>query len=189
MGQHTPRIVAPFRDLEFKRHPPFSRRPEMVRPRLELLARHAAVLFVDLIDCHFERSREISYYLGMSRDYDFWIYIITNRNDSVLYIGVTNSLSRRTWEHREGIGAGFPSDYRCKKLIYFEHYRIFATHRARKTAQEVVALEENRVDQSSESELARSWQRRLARHIVVRDLSTLLRDARNDRSPVLPNSR
>src|SRR5438132_6074874 len=46
MGQHTPRIVAPFRDLEFKRRSPFSRPPEMVRPRLELLARHAAVLFV-----------------------------------------------------------------------------------------------------------------------------------------------
>ena len=59
----------------------------------------------------------------MGRDYNFWTYIVTNKNHSVLYIGVTNSLSRRTWEHREGIGAGFPSDYRCKKLIYFEHYR------------------------------------------------------------------
>jgi putative endonuclease len=59
----------------------------------------------------------------MSRDYDFWVYIMTNRNDSVLHIGVTNSLSRRTWQHREGIGDGFDSDYRCKKLIYFEHYR------------------------------------------------------------------
>ena len=59
----------------------------------------------------------------MSRDYDFWIYIVTNRNHSVLYIGVTNRLSRRVWEHREGIGAGFAADYQCKKLIYYEHYR------------------------------------------------------------------
>ncbi len=44
----------------------------------------------------------------MPRDYDFWVYIVTNRNDSVLYIGVTNCLSRRTWKHREGIGANFP---------------------------------------------------------------------------------
>ena len=58
----------------------------------------------------------------MSRDYDFWIYIVTNRNHSVLYIGVTNSLSRRSWEHDEGIGARFPSAYRCNKLIYYEHY-------------------------------------------------------------------
>ena len=54
----------------------------------------------------------------MSRDYDFWIYIVTNRNHSFLYIGVTNSLSRRIWEHREGIGAAFPATYRCNKLIY-----------------------------------------------------------------------
>ena len=101
---------------------------------MELLARHAAVLFIDLVIlvrprvgvlCHVERSRDISYCLtsAMPRDYDFWIYIVTNRNDSVLYIGVTNSLSRRTWKHREGIGANFPSRYQCKKLIYYEHYR------------------------------------------------------------------
>ena len=60
---------------------------------------------------------------AMPRDYNFWIYIVTNRNESVLYIGVTNSLSRRTWEHREGTRTGFASDYRCKKLIYYEHYR------------------------------------------------------------------
>jgi putative endonuclease len=60
----------------------------------------------------------------MSRDYNFWIYVVTNRNESVLYIGVTNSLSRRTWEHREGTRTRFASDYRCKKLIYYEHRDI-----------------------------------------------------------------
>ncbi len=58
----------------------------------------------------------------MPRDYNFWIYTVTNRNQSVLYIGVTNRLSRRTWEHREGDKAGFASKYQCKKLIYYEHY-------------------------------------------------------------------
>jgi putative endonuclease len=57
------------------------------------------------------------------RDYDFWIYIVTNRNHSVLYIGGKNSVSRRTWQHREGTGANFPALYQCKKLIYYEHYR------------------------------------------------------------------
>jgi putative endonuclease len=52
----------------------------------------------------------------MARDYSFWVYIVTNRNHSVLYIGVTNSLSRRTWQHREGTGAEFPSAYRCTKF-------------------------------------------------------------------------
>jgi putative endonuclease len=55
----------------------------------------------------------------MPRDYNFWVYVVTNRNDSVLYIGVTNGLSRRIWKHREGIGANFPARYQCKKLIYY----------------------------------------------------------------------
>jgi len=59
----------------------------------------------------------------MPRDYNFWVYIITNRGHSVLYIGITNRLSRRTWEHRGGVKAGFASKYQCKKLIYYEHYR------------------------------------------------------------------
>jgi len=57
------------------------------------------------------------------RDYNFWVYIVTNRNHSVLYIGVTNRLSRRTWQHRSGVKAGFASKYQCKKLIYYKHYR------------------------------------------------------------------
>ncbi len=83
-----------------------------------------------LRSCHSERSRGISYCYPavMSRDYDFWIYIITNRNHSVLYIGVTNSLTRRTWEHGEGTGASFPAAYRCNKLIYYEHYTDAAKH-------------------------------------------------------------
>jgi putative endonuclease len=58
----------------------------------------------------------------MARDYNFWVYIVTNRNNSVLYIGVTNSLSRRTWQHREGNHVGFAADYRCTKVIYYEWY-------------------------------------------------------------------
>jgi putative endonuclease len=59
----------------------------------------------------------------MLYDYNFWVYIVTNRNHSVLYIGVTNRLSRRTLEHREGSKLGFASKYQCRKLIYYEHYR------------------------------------------------------------------
>jgi putative endonuclease len=36
---------------------------------------------------------------------------------------VTNRLSRRTWEHREGSKVGFAAKYQCKKLIYYEHHR------------------------------------------------------------------
>jgi putative endonuclease len=59
----------------------------------------------------------------MPHDYNFWIYMMTNRNHTVLYIGMTNRLSRRTWEHREGAKSGFASKYQCRKLVYCEHYR------------------------------------------------------------------
>jgi putative endonuclease len=58
----------------------------------------------------------------MSRDYDFWVYIVTNQNDSVLYIGMTNDLARRISEHRAGELPGFTAEYRCNKLIYYEYY-------------------------------------------------------------------
>jgi len=76
------------------------------------------------VDCHVEQSRDISNCFSfMPCDYNFWIYIITNRSHSVLYIGITNRLSRRSWQHREGDAAGFASKYQCKKLVYYEHYR------------------------------------------------------------------
>jgi len=57
----------------------------------------------------------------MSRDYNFWVYIVTNEHDSVLYVGMTNDLARRVSEHRDGEIPGFTADYRCRKLIYYEH--------------------------------------------------------------------
>ena len=45
---------------------------------------------------------------------------MTNRTNNVLYIGVTNSLTRRIVEHAEGRGSVFTSKYNCSKLVYFE---------------------------------------------------------------------
>jgi len=50
----------------------------------------------------------------MARDYNFWIYIVTNEHDSVLHIGMTNDLARRISEHRAGEIPGFAADYRCR---------------------------------------------------------------------------
>jgi len=58
----------------------------------------------------------------MSRDYDFWVYIMTNQHDTVLYIGMTNDLTRRISEHRSGETPGFTADFQCHKLVYDEHY-------------------------------------------------------------------
>ena len=57
----------------------------------------------------------------MLRDYNFWVYIVTNEHARVLYAGMTNDLARRISEPRAGEIPGFAADYRCKKLVYYEH--------------------------------------------------------------------
>ncbi|MBU1200530.1 GIY-YIG nuclease family protein [Patescibacteria group bacterium] len=51
----------------------------------------------------------------------WFVYIITNHKDTVLYTGITNNLKRRIWEHQEKIvGNSFSKKYRLYKLIWFE---------------------------------------------------------------------
>ena len=50
----------------------------------------------------------------------YYIYIMTNRYNSVLYTGVTNNLIKRVHNHKEGTGSKFSSKYNLKKLVYFE---------------------------------------------------------------------
>ena len=50
----------------------------------------------------------------------YFVYIITNANNSVFYIGITNNLIRRIFEHQEGKVSGFSQKYKLKKLVYFE---------------------------------------------------------------------
>jgi putative endonuclease len=50
----------------------------------------------------------------------YFVYIMTNWDNTVLYIGMTNNLIRRVFEHREGVQEGFTKKYRLKKLVYFE---------------------------------------------------------------------
>lgn len=51
-----------------------------------------------------------------------WVYIMTNKLNGTLYVGVTNNLVRRVWEHREGVVDGFTRSYRLKRLVYFEEH-------------------------------------------------------------------
>ena len=53
----------------------------------------------------------------------YYIYMMTNKTRTVLYTGVTNSLLRRVWQHREGRIAGFASRYNCDCLVYHESFR------------------------------------------------------------------
>jgi putative endonuclease len=49
-----------------------------------------------------------------------WVYIMTNRPNGILYVGVTSDLPRRTYEHREGLVEGFTKKYGLKRLVYME---------------------------------------------------------------------
>jgi putative endonuclease len=53
---------------------------------------------------------------------DAWVYIMTNRPNGTLYVGVTTNLPRRTWEHREGVIEGFTKKYGLKRLVYYERH-------------------------------------------------------------------
>jgi putative endonuclease len=49
-----------------------------------------------------------------------WVYIMTDRPNGTIYIGVTSDLARRAWEHREGLADGFTKRYGLKRLVYSE---------------------------------------------------------------------
>ena len=51
-----------------------------------------------------------------------WVYIMSNRRDGVLYIGLTADLSRRIVQHREGKGSAFCRRYGLKRLVYAEEH-------------------------------------------------------------------
>ncbi len=53
---------------------------------------------------------------------DAWVYIITNRPNGTLYVGVTSNLARRVWEHREGLADGFTKRYGLKRLVFAERH-------------------------------------------------------------------
>ncbi len=63
-----------------------------------------------------------------------WVYIMSNKPNGTLYIGVTNDLVRRVWEHRDGVGSRFVRRYALTRLIYFEHHEDIRTAIQRETS-------------------------------------------------------
>jgi putative endonuclease len=55
------------------------------------------------------------------------VYIMASKMDGVLYVGVTSSLTKRIWEHKEGLVEAFTEKYNVKRLVYFElHSDMYA---------------------------------------------------------------
>ena len=53
--------------------------------------------------------------------HNYYIYMMTNKSNSVLYTGVTNNLERRVFEHKNQELTGFTQQYNATKLVYYEH--------------------------------------------------------------------
>jgi putative endonuclease len=66
----------------------------------------------------------------------FAVYIMASQRNGTLYVGHTDSLSRRAFEHRDGSAPGFTTTYGVKRLVYYEYFETreaaFARERAMK---------------------------------------------------------
>jgi putative endonuclease len=51
----------------------------------------------------------------------YWVYIVCSVSGT-LYIGITNNIERRVWEHKSGEFEGFASRYGCNRLVYYESF-------------------------------------------------------------------
>ena len=51
----------------------------------------------------------------------YYVYMLTNKTNKVLYTGVTNNLKRRIYEHKNGLVDGFTKKYNVHKLVYFDY--------------------------------------------------------------------
>ena len=56
----------------------------------------------------------------MPGEHLYYVYLLTNKNDKVMYVGVTNNLERRVCEHKAKMVIGFTEKYNVNKLVYFE---------------------------------------------------------------------
>jgi putative endonuclease len=52
----------------------------------------------------------------------YYVYILASQRNGTLYVGVTNDLVRRAWEHREGAAEGFTKRYGVNRLVYYEEF-------------------------------------------------------------------
>ena len=62
-----------------------------------------------------------------------WVYILANRRRGTLYVGSTDNLGRRIWEHKQKLIPGFTTRYGVDRLVYYEAYDLLmdARHRER----------------------------------------------------------
>ncbi|MGZ3871400.1 MAG: GIY-YIG nuclease family protein [Mucilaginibacter sp.] len=57
------------------------------------------------------------------KNHNYCVYILTNRSNTTLYVGVTSELETRVWQHKNKVFKGFTSKYEINKLVYFEEFQ------------------------------------------------------------------
>ena len=55
------------------------------------------------------------------KQHNYYVYILSNWNNKVIYVGMTNNMERRLYEHKNKLIEGFTKKYNLDKLVYFEH--------------------------------------------------------------------
>ena len=76
-----------------------------------------------LVSCHFkrrEKSHARMWVRQLINNHKYYVYILANKSNSVLYVGMTNNLERRLFEHKNKLVDGFTKSYNVNKLVYFE---------------------------------------------------------------------
>lgn len=52
----------------------------------------------------------------------YYVYILASQRNGTLYTGITNDLSKRIWEHKQGVADGFTKQHNVKTLVHYETY-------------------------------------------------------------------
>lgn len=80
----------------------------------------------------------------LKTNHQYYLFIITNKKNDTLYIGVTNHLERRIFEHKNKLVEGFSAKYDLNKLMYFKNIPIcIRRHKERKEYEKMEASMEN----------------------------------------------
>jgi putative endonuclease len=58
----------------------------------------------------------------MTREHNYYVYMLASRIGGTLYVGVTSDIAYRVSQHREGVGSTFTARYGVKRLVWYEHH-------------------------------------------------------------------
>jgi len=65
--------------------------------------------------------------VGKSRLMPFYVYILANKRNGTIYVGMTDDLVKRVWQHRENLVRGFTQSYGVKLLVWYEQHESRAS--------------------------------------------------------------